>query len=334
MPEIKYKLKVLKNYIQRNWSFYRGKTKLNFFPLILLVEITNHCNLRCQICPNRIMKRKKGFMSLDLFKKIINDIKGKVSWVLLILGGEPLLHKQLPEMIKFAKENGVRCDIYTNAALLDKETSKKLINSGLDRITISFDGEDAEYFEKIRTGAKYSKVLQNIIYFLDLKRKMKSKKPYVIIQVVKLFGHHKNLQLKKDFTEIFKKYNIFKYNIFFAHSWAGKIKNRTVPRKKNNYIHCDDLWYKMAVTWDGKIVPCCLDLNTDFVIADANKVPTLSAWNSKSLITLRDKLVKGKFRDIHLCRNCDRLWEEKRKIDELYFKVYRFFKPVNKILKK
>jgi hypothetical protein len=148
------------------------------------------------------------------------------------------------------------------------------------------------------------------------------------MQVVKLSAKGKKLKLKQSFKDLFKGYEVDEFKTFFAHSWAGKeldFKYDTAPKLKKNYIHCEDLWTEMAISWDGLAVPCCLDLNADVVLADVNKVDTLSVWNSEPMIELRKKLINKAYQNLPLCKGCDKLFEEKRSINKLYFKIYRLF---------
>ncbi|GAF67607.1 unnamed protein product, partial [marine sediment metagenome] len=124
-------------------------------------------------------------MGLALYEKIIDEVKDYIFRVSLHHRGEPLLHEQLGMMIKIANEKGVKTNIHTNATLLTGEKSEEILESGLDELHFSFDGEDKDTFEKMRKGADYERTLKNIVNFLKLKKKRKSRKPRVEIQVLK-----------------------------------------------------------------------------------------------------------------------------------------------------
>jgi len=77
------------------------QTELAYFPTFLWIEPTNKCNLRCIICPNKLIpKEDTGFMEWDLFKKVIDEAKDFGSIIALYIRGESLLHPDLFKMIR------------------------------------------------------------------------------------------------------------------------------------------------------------------------------------------------------------------------------------------
>ena len=83
--------------------------------------------------------------------------------------GEPTLAKKLPEMIKYAKDAGVDTMIKANGTTLDDAMSKKLIESGLDKLLFSFDSPYKDVYNSIRINADFDKVLSNIRNFKALR---------------------------------------------------------------------------------------------------------------------------------------------------------------------
>ncbi|GAI28295.1 unnamed protein product, partial [marine sediment metagenome] len=169
-------------------NYILKKSNCNYMPIRLWVEITSRCNLKCRLCVNKdIPPSLKGDMDFDLYKKIINEATGSVYDINLFHRGEPLLHPKLIPIISYAKSRGIKTRIHTNATLLNPELSKKIILSGLDLISFSFDGYTEKTYEKNRIGASYEKSLNNIIDFLRIKKELKSKKPllnfYLDLQV-------------------------------------------------------------------------------------------------------------------------------------------------------
>ena len=128
--------------------------------LSLNVETTNHCNLRCTICPvNRGMVRAKRFLDPAVFMRLI-DRSPTVRFVLPFQWGEPLLHPEIDRMIRHARDRGIRSMLTTNGTLLDDAMARRLFASGLDRLTISVDGDDSTH-EAIR-GVPLSGVRERV----------------------------------------------------------------------------------------------------------------------------------------------------------------------------
>ena len=115
-------------------------------PFVVYIEPTNLCNFRCAFCPTGdkelldLVKRPRATLSMDLFRKIIEDLKAfgrPLKLASLYKDGEPLLHKDFPEMALRLKEAGVAERIWTktNGALLNPRLNRRLVE-GLDMICI------------------------------------------------------------------------------------------------------------------------------------------------------------------------------------------------------
>jgi len=98
---------------------------------MVLIELTNVCNFSCDFCPSDFLKRKRVFMPRELWKKILSELgeKKMTSKVTFSLLGEPLLHKDVFEAIRFANNQGLRVILYTNGSLLDKDKTNELLDS-------------------------------------------------------------------------------------------------------------------------------------------------------------------------------------------------------------
>ncbi len=81
-----------------------------------------------------------------------------------------------------------------------------------------------------------------------------------------------------------------------VHQWGegGEVFDET---------HCFDLWSKMAITWDGKVVPCCFFWDAQQVVGDVNKQSIMEAWNSREMQDFRKKHQKGL---VKICKYCNK----------------------------
>ena len=155
--------KVMFGLARMHWRYFvfgrgRGLAKLLPLaaPLKVHVDPASGCNFKCFFCPQADPDalRQAGVefrsMTLPLFKKLVDDLGAFPQRVdELVLGnyGEPLLNKNLPEMIRYAKASGhVReVSVITNASLLDGERADLLAAAGPDKIRISIEAlSDAE----------------------------------------------------------------------------------------------------------------------------------------------------------------------------------------------
>jgi MoaA/NifB/PqqE/SkfB family radical SAM enzyme len=87
------------------------------------------------------------------------DAPGTVAFMGL---GEPLLHPRFLDMVRLAKERGLRAEVTTNALLLDEVMAAGLLDAGLDQLVVSIDGASAEAFGRVRSGASLERVVENV----------------------------------------------------------------------------------------------------------------------------------------------------------------------------
>jgi MoaA/NifB/PqqE/SkfB family radical SAM enzyme len=295
-----------------NYCFKR--IDCSYYPIRIWIELSSRCNLRCRFCVNKTLPSdQKGDMDFQLFKKIIDEIAGKVHDVNLFHRGEPLLNNDLIPMIAYAAKNGVKTRIHTNATLMNKKLDKNIILSGLDLVSFSFDGYTRETYEKNRIGAGFDESLANIIDFLKVKKQLKSKKPYTIIQVitngVELSGKN-TIKQKKAFLENFKNLPLDKVVTRSAHNWGGLLKtngadNNTARNKKIN--SCTFPWYSLTIFYDGRVFVCPQDFEGKIYVGDINESRIEEIFNGVTIRSIRKAFKSGIIDDRFPCRNCDRI---------------------------
>lgn len=299
------------------YHYKKGSLKLPYMPSAAWIEPTNVCNLKCIMCPNSVIKQEKpGFMSLDLYKKIINKGKNFFNTVVLCLAGEPFLHKDLPEMVRFAKENGVNPIISTNATVMTKEMSRAVLEAGLSWINFSFDGCSKEIYEKVRVGANFEKTLNNIIDFLKIKKELNAKTE-VEIQVLVMDKEGKKDFEKniESFKKNFGKLPLNNIQVRQPSTWGGVLHgtNKYEYKKLEKiYSPCSYLWSSMHFLWDGAVVAC----TTDFWGKNAlGKFPEQSIeeiWNGEKFQKFRKAMLERNYdKYFEYCDKCDSLWSER-----------------------
>ncbi|KPA10460.1 Radical SAM domain-containing protein, partial [Candidatus Magnetomorum sp. HK-1] len=130
-----------------------------YLPDFMSIEITNHCNIKCIICPHgHDLIKNKGYMSFKTFQKIIDEAYTnnlKLRKIGLQGIGESLLHPEFIEMAKYGKSKGFFQQLTTNALFLTPSKADEIIDSNcLDRVEISFDN-NAENYNKFKGGKVY-----------------------------------------------------------------------------------------------------------------------------------------------------------------------------------
>lgn len=299
---------------RKNWEERPKTFTVGEFPLHLDIEASCSCNLHCPFCAMNykpISCQPGSFMSLDTFKKVIDEGAKRGLCAIKLNScerGEPLLNKLLPEMIAYAKKKGIM-DVYfnTNAVLLTRDIGKKLIESGLDRISISFEGTTPEFYEKSRVGASFDKVVKNIKDFIQLRKEMGAEKPLVRVQTVALPELAPKLNEYKEFWEKIADEVSF-------------IDFRDYSEKQGSLVSdwiCPFLWQRMLIIWDGTISFCQLDYFDSLNLGNINKGDSIrAAWKSKAMEKARELHKTGRSHEIKLCHTCDIRTAEIAKLKE------------------
>lgn len=126
-------------------------------------NITSRCNEKCEFC-YRILTDKEN--SIEKNRKILELLTklsvNKISWT----GGEALLYPNLLELLKIAKSNGIINNILTNGKILSKEKILEL-EQYVDYITLSYDSENDETYEKMGRGKTHGKKIIEILDFIQ-----------------------------------------------------------------------------------------------------------------------------------------------------------------------
>ncbi len=140
-------------------------------------------------------------MRWDTFEKIAASFH-LVEGVDLTGGGEPLQNRAIPEMTRIAKQAGCQVGFSTNGMQLTRELAQKLVNTGLDWISFSVDAADAETYNRIRQGANFETVMENIRGLGEVKRAQGSQSPEIMMVFVMMVGEHENYRQLPDFIRL------------------------------------------------------------------------------------------------------------------------------------
>ena len=299
------------------YHYYHGSIVLPYLPGAIWIEPTNVCNLRCIMCPNSIIKQKNpGFMDMNVYKKIIDEVESFASFVILCISGETLLHPKFTEMVKYAKDNGLAVYLSTNATVLTPKLSREILTAGLDWINFSFDGCSKEIYERIRVNADLDKTLKNIINFLKIKKELKSKTQAELqILVMDTEGEESYQKNIEKFAGNFKGLPLDYIQKRKPSTWGGFLSGtkKFVPKSLGDqFSHCSYLWSSLHILWDGRVVACTSDFFGINVLGKFPEKTLKEIWNDQPMQKFRGAMVNKKYLKYNQnCQNCDSLWEPK-----------------------
>lgn len=293
------------NTVYKKIYIHHIKNVIKSQDLIVTIEPYNICNLRCIMCPYQKMKRKKKLMSMKLFKKIVDEAKQLgCARITLQVYSEPLMDPHLIDRIKYIKSKGVEAGFFTNATLLDEKMALKILNSGLDFIKFSVDAGNKEDYEKIRIGADWDKVKDNIISFYKKRRELKLKKPEISIFMIKQESNEKNIKSHKDFWSAYTD----SINISVVDNRAeDKISESFLKKYKNPYPCFTPRG--LTILSNGKLVICCLDYDGEMVLGDLKTQSLKEIIETDKFKKILDLHMSFKGDKIEMCKNCTRLYK-------------------------
>ena len=135
-------------------------------PIAIDIYPTFRCNLKCIHCNYWQHKSQNGELSTDKWREIIINLKKWLgTFSLRICGGEPLMRTDLIDIVKFAHQQGIFTVLSTNGSLITKDVADRIIESGLDFISISLDSLKEGVYDYLRgEPGTYRKTRQAIMF--------------------------------------------------------------------------------------------------------------------------------------------------------------------------
>jgi pyruvate-formate lyase-activating enzyme len=276
----------------------------------IFIETALTCNSRCIFCGHH-NREMTGIMTMDLFKKIIDDCHDfGIKKIILGVYGEIFVDKDLMEKIKYLRKYNMSYNIITNASLLFPGITDRLFElGGLTCINFSVNGYSKEVYEKTMTGLNRDVTYRNILYFLEQKEKLMQYNIEVTVSAVET-------KINKDDFERFFQFWKNKEGVDSVQSaelidrmgtkYDGAIGELGPMTKKTNWLSpCKLLWGPLNVYYDGRVGPCCADNDLrKLTIGDLTIQSVREVSTGKALNNLRDLHLAGKRKEHAVCGKC------------------------------
>lgn len=275
---------------------------LDNYPPNIQIEPTSVCNLRCIMCyqSDKSFSSKSqgfmGYMKFDLFKKIIDEIEGKIEGVTFASRGEPTLHPELDKLLKYCEGKFLALKLNTNATLLNEKKIHELLSSDLQQLVLSIDEKDKENYEKIRVNAKFEIIMKNLEMLKNIREKnYKNSKLRIRISGVKINTSQSTETMNEFYKEFADEIALVDYS-----PWVSAYENSVNEIKEG----CSDLYRQIYVWHDGKVNPCDFDFKSTLSKWSVKDDTIESIWNSDYYNNMR-KLHNTKQRNkLEPCKRC------------------------------
>lgn len=260
-------------------------------------------------------------MDFALFEKIAAEITSAdlMPEVLFELHNEPLIDKRTFNWVKHIKTRSPnkRCVVITNGEILDKYSPSTILESELDRITISLNAYSKETYEKINLGLDYERVMRNIanivsnpllrpklmLYFVlteenvhEIHDAMKywrglgvNTKVGVLTNRAGMLNNYENLKLKTNYG---------------VTNHLTRLRERLWGTFTGSVLGCALPFNQMNILFNGDVIICSQDWGKTTVVGNAVDNTLEQIWNSEKITTVRRLLLSNKYEQLDSCRGC------------------------------
>lgn len=282
-------------------NYLQNRKRELSFPHMVMMEVTNRCNIKCVMCPREIMTRDVGDMSISLYRIVLNEIQkyGCTDYLVLHYSGEPTLNKDLVSMVRYAKDEGVGfVKFNTNGLLVKGNLAKDLIESGLDLIVFAVESSRAIH-DKFRVGSDYDMVNENIFNLMKLKKQLGCGRPAVSVQMLV------TNDMEEEVLESAKRFWKPKVDFVDVRSIStvgGQVEDKGTVRSPEKF--CRQVYTVAGVLWNGDVVPCCVDHDANLMMGNVKDNTLHEIWNSKKYKEFRMKHRNGDIEDLSFCKRC------------------------------
>ena len=296
-------------YSDSKWLYpYEGPVR--DFPFILDLETTNHCNLDCVFCSRQLITSKLGRIATDTFRRIVDEAAAHGAAVRLNGWGEPFIHTEIVEQIRYAHARGCLTMIYTNGTLLTEAKAEALIEAGLDEMKFSMQGLNKHQYEEMREGATYEKFRGQVKLMHEVRERRGARRPFITLltSVITKDWLEETPEAYRDEWFAYVDKLAIDHTVFtFVEELARVKKYLPYHAVERTYVPCANIAIMLSLNWKGDILICNQDYDADphYVLGNLRDMTIHEAWHSPKMNAQREAVGRGlRHAEFRLCRVC------------------------------
>lgn len=285
------------------------------FPMVIQVQTINRCNGACGFCPYSYTVHLQERRTMDdaLFTKIVDECVAEKDLhdFVPMSKNEPLLDVKMEKRVAEFKSKArphQMVELVTNGTALTPVRAKRLMDAGVDLITVSVNAADEETYNKVMVGLSWKQVMRN----LEALSKMDLSTVNVYLRFV---ADQRNKKDLRAFHKRWKHFNLFQFNV---NNRAGTVRNyETMVMKYNDFISrlrrvggsrvypvCPYVFSLMHVLENGDVPMCSNDWHNREVLGNVRTQTIRKIYNSPRMNQIRELMAQGRFEEIDACREC------------------------------
>lgn len=254
-----------------------GSVRIVHRPMFVSVEPAAICQLHCPECPvgmrkgERLADRVERFMSREVWERVLEQIAPYAHTVQFYFQGEPLLNRDLPQMIREAHERGLYTIVSTNAQALTMEVAEELVKAGLSKIIVSMDGLTEETYAAYRVGGSLEQCMHALSCLRAAKERLRGG-TIIELQCLRLRSNeHEWKEFQKRYKAfgadrlVFKTAQLYDYSDGHSLMPSDERYSRYTKGVDGHYHRkpigrgCLRVWSGVVITTTGEVLPCCYD---------------------------------------------------------------------------
>jgi radical SAM protein with 4Fe4S-binding SPASM domain len=298
------------------------------FPPILVIAVTNLCNMACIHCAHPVIKKDPGyrgtFMKPEVHTAIVEQCKPFKDqlWVFRYAAdGESLLHPKFLDFVEETKAAGIGpVDLTTNAQTLDDEKMRRLLLAPIDVIDVSLDAHTKESYEKIRIRGDFDVVTANLRRLVELRDELGSPTK-IMTSIIK----QKEALDEVEAFEAFWGQHVDEVVVRGLNSDLG-IVNLAETYFEDDLARwpCHQFWKRVTVNHDGDVRFCVEDWRNTGLVGNVLETSIEEMWKSPVYERFRELHRTGRWNDMKMCAKCQD-WQHMRW-------DHGFEKTINKVM--
>jgi len=309
------------------------------YPLNVLVEVLNKCNLECIMCLSSHRKGPTKVIDDDMIDRLFDEFEeNKLPALMFGAGEEPLMFKNIDKMWEKANDIGIMDNfLFTNGTFLNKEMREKIIENKISRVFVSIDAATEQTYRKIRQSNRsidediqgnnklqiindndnnLENIEKNIKKLVELRNSRGLSLPLIRVSFAVQHANKHEIELFKkkwenevDFIEFQETQNI-------GYDKLAKLSEeerwmRREPLYKDDYKKDCNAPFHSATVWaDGSVIPCCTFQGKNLTLGNIKGIPELDIpastlkelWNGEKINELREQFRTGKLNIV--CQSC------------------------------
>ena len=167
------------------------KREISYFslqPREVNLELTHRCNLRCKMCGvwGKGVDRELKELTAEEYLNLFGQMKDIGVRLVTLAGGEPFIRKDLFEIVGAAKSQGLICNVFTNATLIDHSAIEKIFENRIDKIIVSIDGIGPVHDSIRGVPGSFNKAIEALSHMVGERKGRGAEKPEIDVHMTLL----------------------------------------------------------------------------------------------------------------------------------------------------